>query len=87
MSNVPLFVSTDWLAERLEDPELRLLDATTFLKQPEGDGYYDVWSGKEAYEEAHIPGAVFADLKTNCRTPMRRIPSPIPPVSGLWKDQ
>lgn len=69
MSNVPLFVSTDWLAERLEDPELRLLDATTFLKQPEGDGYYDVWSGKEAYEEEHIPGAVFADLKNDLSDP------------------
>src|SRR5699024_655913 len=25
-------------------------------------GYYDVWSGKEAYGKEHIPGAVFADL-------------------------
>lgn len=62
MSNVPLIVTTDWLAERLNDSNLRLLDATTFLKQPEKDGYYDVWSGKEAYEKGHIPGAVFADL-------------------------
>ena len=62
MSNVPLLVTTDWLEERLDDPNLRLLDATTFLKHPEGDGYYDVWSGKEAYEKGHIPGAVFADL-------------------------
>ncbi|WP_156291839.1 sulfurtransferase [Oceanobacillus salinisoli] len=59
---VPLLVDTEWLAERLEDPHLRLLDATTFLKIPEEGGYYDVWSGKEAYEKGHIPGAVFADL-------------------------
>ncbi|MEH7121788.1 sulfurtransferase [Bacillus sp. JJ1503] len=62
MSKVPLIVTTEWLAERLNDPNLRLLDATTFLKHPEKDGYYDVWSGKEAYEKGHIPGAVFADL-------------------------
>ncbi|WP_249870418.1 sulfurtransferase [Oceanobacillus saliphilus] len=62
MSNVPLIVSTEWLAERMDDPKLRLLDATTFLKQPPEGGYYDVWSGKEAYEKGHIPGAVYADL-------------------------
>jgi len=62
MKIVPMFVTTEWLEQRLDDPELRLLDATTFLKHPEGDGYYDVWSGKEAYEKGHIPGAVYADL-------------------------
>lgn len=62
METLPLFVTTEWLAKRLDDPNLRLLDATTFLKQPKGDGYYDVWSGKEAYEKGHIPGAVYADL-------------------------
>jgi len=62
MSNVPLIVNTDWLAERLGDPNLRILDATTFLQQPAEGGYYDVWSGQEAYEKGHIPGAVYADL-------------------------
>ncbi|MCG7346172.1 sulfurtransferase [Sporosarcina sp. ACRSL] len=69
MSKVPLLVTTDWLEERLDDPNLRLLDATTFLKHPEGDGYYDVWSGKEAYEKGHIPGAVFADLLNELSDP------------------
>jgi thiosulfate/3-mercaptopyruvate sulfurtransferase len=69
MRDVPLFVTTDWLEERLNDPNLRLLDATTFLKQPEVDGYYDVWSGKEAYEKGHIPGAVFADLHKELSDP------------------
>ncbi len=69
MGNVPLIVTTDWLAERLNDPNLRLLDATTFLKNPEKDGYYDVWSGKEAYEKGHIPGAVFADLHKELSDP------------------
>lgn len=58
----PLLVDPAWLHERLEDPALRILDATTFLTQPEGDGYYEFESGRRAYEKAHIPGAVFADL-------------------------
>ena len=63
MSNLPLIVNTDWLAKRLEDPKLRLLDATTFLQHPKGGtGYYKIWSGRESYEESHIPGAVYADL-------------------------
>lgn len=79
MSNVPLIVTTDWLAERLDDPNLRLLDATTFLKNPEKDGYYDVWSGKEAYEKGHIPGAVFADLYNDLSDPDSEFSFTLPP--------
>lgn len=60
--NIPLLVTTDWLAERMDDPKLRILDATTFLKQPAEGGYYDVWSGKDVYDKGHIQGAVYADL-------------------------
>ena len=62
MSKVPLIVTTEWLENRLQDPKLRLLDATTFLKLPTGDGYYDVWSGKEVYENEQILGVVFMVL-------------------------
>ncbi|AXF55245.1 sulfurtransferase [Salicibibacter kimchii] len=69
MSHVPLIVNTEWLAGRLDDPKLRLLDATTFLKPPEDGGYYDVWSGRDVYEEGHIPGAVYADLLHDLSAP------------------
>lgn len=59
------FVSTEWLNEHLEDENLRIIDATTFLQIPKEGGYYDVWSGQEEYDKEHIPGAVFADLKNN----------------------
>ncbi|WP_068400161.1 sulfurtransferase [Kribbia dieselivorans] len=62
MTTLPLLVDPTWLADHRDDPRLRIIDATTFLTQPEGDGYYDVASGREAYEREHIPGAVFADL-------------------------
>ncbi|CAM4253863.1 sulfurtransferase [Lacicoccus alkaliphilus] len=63
------FVSTEWLEDHLEDEDLKIIDATTYLQLPEDGGYYKVWSGREDYEEAHIPGAVFADLKNDFSDP------------------
>ncbi|KKB41484.1 sulfurtransferase [Bacillus thermotolerans] len=85
MSQVPLIVTTDWLAERLDDPKLRLVDATTFLKIPESGGYYDVWSGKEAYEKGHIPGAVFADLLNDFSDPDSKFSFTVPPREQFVK--
>ncbi len=54
-------VSTDWLAARLGDPGVALLDATWFMPA----------AGRRAeaeYAERHIPGAVFFDIdKVSCR--------------------
>jgi thiosulfate/3-mercaptopyruvate sulfurtransferase len=41
---------------------LVILDATVLLAPPRFDGDYRAQSGRERYLEAHIPGAVFADL-------------------------
>ncbi|MCA0971367.1 sulfurtransferase [Halobacillus litoralis] len=67
MQQPPLFVSTDWLEERLDDPKLRIVDATTYLK-PTPDGP-EIWSGEETYKENHIPSAVFADLMNDFSDP------------------
>ncbi len=48
-------VSTDWLAAHLNDPDLRVLDATYFLPGVERDA-------KAEYDQAHIPGARFFDI-------------------------
>ena len=48
-------VDTDWLAGRLGDPDLRLIDASWFLPT-------EPRTGRESYLEAHIPGAVFFDI-------------------------
>jgi thiosulfate/3-mercaptopyruvate sulfurtransferase len=48
-------VSTDWLAAHLDDPKVRVLDAT--FKLP---GVLPL--PKDDYLEAHIPGAVFFDV-------------------------
>ena len=56
------FVSTEWLEAHLQDENLRIIDATTYLKVPSEGKDTKVWSGREEYEKSHIPGAVFADI-------------------------
>lgn len=48
-------VSTAWLAERLGDPAIRVIDATLPLVGQAGQG-------RDSYREGHIPGAVFFDI-------------------------
>ncbi len=52
-------VSTDWLDEHLEAPDVRVVDATWFLPGGERDA-------RAEYEAAHIPRAVFFDLDAVC---------------------
>ena len=55
-------VTTQWLAAALNDPRLRVLDATVFLHpNPNGAGYIPE-SGAARWAAAHIPGAQFVDL-------------------------
>jgi thiosulfate/3-mercaptopyruvate sulfurtransferase len=55
--------STNWLAEHLGDPDLRVLDATAHLAGPEsGSTPWSLRPGRDAYLAAHIPGAAFADI-------------------------
>jgi thiosulfate/3-mercaptopyruvate sulfurtransferase len=48
-------VSTDWLAERMADPNVRIADASWYMPQAGRDA-------KTEYAAAHIPGAVFFDI-------------------------
>jgi len=58
----PLLVDVAWLAEHLGESGLRVFDATVHLLRPPEGGPYEVKSGRQSYEPAHIPGAAFADL-------------------------
>lgn len=55
-------VTTDWLARHLDDPDLLVLDCTVRTEELDGGGIRNV-SGWADYENGHIPGAGFADLK------------------------
>ena len=52
-------VSTDWLAARLDDADIAVLDATWFMPGAPRD------AGAE-YAERHIPGAGFFDIDKVC---------------------
>lgn len=59
---IPSLVDTDWLAARLDEPDLRVLDCTVYLHTDDEKG--DIWaeSGREDWAESHVPGSAFADL-------------------------
>lgn len=48
-------VSTDWLAQHLKDPDLRIIDASWHMPATGRDA-------KSVYARAHIPGARFFDI-------------------------
>lgn len=48
-------VSTQWLAKHINDPDLRILDASWYMPAEGRDA-------KAEYEAAHIPGARFFDI-------------------------
>ena len=56
-------VTTQWLSENLNTPDLVVLDSSVFIKFEDGK-MFSV-SGEENYQKEHIPTARFADLKVN----------------------
>ena len=55
MSEFRSLVSTDWLADHLDAPDVRVVEATWFMPATGK-------SGRGEYDAGHIPGAVFFDL-------------------------
>ena len=59
---LPPLVSSDELSLVLGDDRVRIFDATVFLVRDVNGGPYRAQSGRAHYEEAHLPGASFADI-------------------------
>lgn len=55
-------VTTEWLSQQLDDPNLVLLDCTVNQEPEDNGGFHNV-SGRAAHDRGHIPTAGFADLK------------------------
>jgi thiosulfate/3-mercaptopyruvate sulfurtransferase len=66
-------VSTDWLHQHLEAPDIRIVDATWFMPDAGRDA-------RAEYEAAHIPRAVYFDIDdiADDQSPLpHMLPSPI----------
>lgn len=53
--SIPTLVETEWLAENLDNSDIRIVDATWYLPTVEREGI-------DNYIAGHIPGAVFWDI-------------------------
>jgi thiosulfate/3-mercaptopyruvate sulfurtransferase len=63
-------VSTEWLAARLGEPDLRVVDATWYLPHLKRDP-------RAEFLQAHVPGAVFFDID-EIADPESRLPHMLP---------
>lgn len=55
-----ILVETDWLADHLADPTLRIVDIRGTIRPPDAPKPWYAAS-REAYLQSHVPGAVFVD--------------------------
>lgn len=61
-------VGTDWLAEHLNDPQVRVVDMRGYVKLTNfEDGYQEseYIGARDDYEQGHIPGAIYLDWTTD----------------------
>ena len=75
--SVPLLVSTEWLAEHLDAPGVRVADVRWSLLEKD--------KGRNAYLAAHVPGAVYLDVDQDLASPRGQGPGrhPLPLPSGF----
>jgi len=81
MPDDPL-VTTDWLAEHLRDPDLRVVDIRGYVRKTdleEGRQRAEYLGAREEYEEAHIPGAVYVDWTRDITDPDDPVPVQVAP--------
>ena len=69
--NSDALVSTDWLAEHLTAPDIRVVDGSYYLP-------HEGLDPRAEYEAHHIPGAVFFDIDEIADTSVD-LPHMIPP--------
>ena len=75
-------VSTDWLAEHLRDPNVRVVDIRGFVTtKPVAPGVEQATyrGAREEYLASHIPGAVYVDWTTDITDPDDPVPAQIAP--------
>lgn len=75
-------VSAEWLAAHLGHPELRIVDIRGEVRsvaQPDGSRKSEYSAARDAYDAAHVPGAVFVDWTRDITDPDDPIPAQLAP--------
>ncbi len=60
--NPDLLAETDWLADHLDDPDIRIFDVTTVLV-PDPELEYRVEGDRDGWSRGHIPGACYINCQ------------------------
>jgi len=82
MENRDPLVATDWLADHLEDDNLRVVDIRGYVKKTDlggGRQRADYLAAREEYDEAHVPGAVYVDWTSDITDPDDPVPAQVAP--------
>ena len=82
MRNFDPLAHTEWLAEHLDDPDLRVVDIRGYVKKRDlGNGRQEAeyLAARDEYEEAHVPGAVYVDWTRDITDPDDPVPAQVAP--------
>jgi thiosulfate/3-mercaptopyruvate sulfurtransferase len=75
-------VSTGWLAEHLEDPDLRIVDIRGYVRKTDlggGRQRAEYLAARDEYDEAHLPGAVYVNWTRDITDPDDPVPVQVAP--------
>ena len=76
-------VSAEWLAERLDVPDLRVVDIRGYVKTEDlGDGlqHAEYVGAAEEYDQEHIPGSVYVDWTSDITDPDHPVKAQLAPA-------
>ncbi len=82
MENFDPLATTDWLAEHLEDPGVRVVDIRGYVKKTDlggGRQRADYVAARDEYDEAHVPNAVYVDWTRDITDPDNAVPAQVAP--------
>jgi thiosulfate/3-mercaptopyruvate sulfurtransferase len=82
MENQDPLVTTDWLADHLQDEDLRVVDIRGYVKKTDlggGRQRAEYLAAREEYDEAHLPGAVYVDWTSDITDPDDPVPAQVAP--------
>ena len=88
MENFEPLVTTDWLAEHLDDPGVRVVDIRGYVNKTdlgEGRQRAEYLGARGEYDEAHIPDAVYVDWTRDITDPDDPVPVQVAPPDRFAK--